>query len=118
MMDSETIKRMVGQMELDKDTATIKVREKSITEIIEEHHERVFGKKEARPCPNCGKNERVDCGYGKRDSYGEFDCTFPWEDYGISDGAVECDCCPFVFCADCKDDMIAKYAAIRSIVGS
>ena len=53
-------------------------------------------KKFVMPCPNCGINDAVDCGYGYWDYYGEFDCLAPEEiDVGCED-------CYYAWCDECK----------------
>jgi len=49
-----------------------------------------------RPCPRCGKNEARDCGYGRRDYWGEFDCEAP-----DADELETCDSCHHLFCEEC-----------------
>ena len=46
-------------------------------------------------CPGCGINPAVDCGYGHRDYWGEFDCLAPdTED-------ISCEDCPNILCSSC-----------------
>ena len=72
---------------------------------------------DARPCPRCGKNPAVDCGYGywspdTPNGPGEFDCTFPWPD-GEDDEQVECDDCPHLWCKECKDNLLARWPTLE-----
>ena len=48
------------------------------------------------PCPGCGVNASLDCGYGVWDYEGDFDCEAPDID------GEPCDDCHHLWCNDCK----------------
>ncbi len=53
--------------------------------------------KNIAPCPGCGVNPAVDCGYGHWDYWGEFDCLAPaTED-------ISCEDCPHILCSSCRE---------------
>ncbi len=52
---------------------------------------------DVQPCPSCGVNQAVDCGFLVLDYWGEADCTHP--EYTV------CDSCPELKCYACRDSL-------------
>jgi len=70
----------------------------SILDILFEKEMMVNKKKFIMPCPNCGINDAVDCGFGYKDYWGEFDC------HGPEDVDDFCEYCKYAWCDDCKKE--------------
>lgn len=54
--------------------------------------------KERMPCPKCGVNPSVDCGYSVRDYWGDYDCEAPEND---GEEELWCEYCHHAYCPDC-----------------
>ncbi len=49
------------------------------------------------PCPGCGENPAVDCGFGVHGPDGDFDCEAP-------DGPeLTCEYCHHLYCEKCQE---------------
>ena len=67
------------------------------SDVLQETLNKIDPEKNIALCPGCGVNPAVDCGYGYRDYWGDFDCVRPdTED-------IICEDCPHILCPSCKE---------------
>ncbi len=72
---------------------------------------------EKEPCPKCGKNEKVACGFGvvslgTQDNLTEYDCSFWWDETVVRT-IPDCKSCPHIWCYCCKASLLADAWAFK-----